>query len=385
MQLQLVHAIGSTVYFVFFVLFLCASRVPRTNSGAGWWALAILCAFAARVAIWGFAVNTSSELDVVIYSFFVIAEKLFLMIGISRFFGQLISDKWLWLLAALAQLWALAKWGFGLELGLYEVGLTAFNFIALSIVAISIYVSKVHVSVYINRFIFGTSALLALHWLLFIPVHLYIYPAWRLDAFILGTILVLLQYLSLLSAVFILFQRRLMDSEARALEMAYQDPLTGLSNKRYIDVLFEQVVKLANRPHQTLAVYYIDLDKFKPINDKWGHKAGDIVLKEVARRMKDCLRSTDICARIGGDEFIVIATQLEHPGHARDIAEKLLKQLQLPIPIGSVQCELGASIGVSLYPVHGQDVAELMDKADKAMYQVKTSGRNGYLFFGEGN
>lgn len=385
MQLQLVHAVGSTVYFVFFILFLCSSRVPRTNAGSGWWALAILSAFVSRLAIWLFSVNTESEIGVVVYSFFVIAEKLFLMIGVSRFFGKLMQDRWLVLCAALAQCWAIAQWIFGMELWVYQAGLIAFNFASLSFVVAAVFLSTVRVTPLIDRLILWTSALLALHWLLFIPIYLFVYPAWRVDAFVLGTILVTFQYLSLLIAVFTLFHRRLMESEAHALEMAYQDPLTGLSNKRYIDVLFEQVVKLANRPHQTLAVYYIDLDKFKPINDKWGHKAGDLVLKEVANRMKDCLRSTDICARIGGDEFIVIATQLEAPHHAKEIAEKLLKQLQLPIQIGKDQCELGASIGVSLYPDHGQEVGELIDKADKAMYQVKTSGKNGYLFFGEGH
>ncbi|TXH96814.1 MAG: GGDEF domain-containing protein [Rheinheimera sp.] len=162
----------------------------------------------------------------------------------------------------------------------------------------------------------------------------------------------------MLSTVIVLFCRRLTESEAKALELAYQDPLTGLSNKRYVDVLFGQALQLANRPHQALAVFYIDLDNFKPINDSAGHKTGDAVLQEVARRLKASLRSTDICARIGGDEFVVIATQIEQEEYVQEIAAKLLKQMQQPVVIDGHSYELGASIGVSLHPRHGQELAK---------------------------
>lgn len=196
--------------------------------------------------------------------------------------------------------------------------------------------------------------------------------------------LALVQYLSLLASVLLQFQKRLLAAEERALELAYHDPLTGLNNKHYLSNLFEQALLLATRPHHLLAVIYIDLDNFKPINDSAGHKTGDRVLKEVARRLKACTRSTDISARVGGDEFIVIATQLESEGQIDGIAQKLLRQLTSEIQVEKETYTLGASVGISLYPVHGEHLASLIELADEAMYQVKRDGKNGYFVYGRG-
>ncbi|MYM66712.1 diguanylate cyclase [Pseudoduganella sp. FT55W] len=101
----------------------------------------------------------------------------------------------------------------------------------------------------------------------------------------------------------------------------------------------------------------------------------------MASRLQTHTRSTDICARVGGDEFIVIGTQLENPDQAYDIAKKLLDQLIAQIPISGANYALGASIGISLYPIHGTKLAELIDRADSAMYQVKRNGKNGYVIY----
>jgi diguanylate cyclase (GGDEF)-like protein len=165
--------------------------------------------------------------------------------------------------------------------------------------------------------------------------------------------------------------------------MAFQDPLTGLNNQRYMSTLFEKALVLANRPHHYSAVIFIDLDNFKPINDLAGHHAGDEVLRTVANRLRRCTRSTDICARIGGDEFVVICTQLEATEQVGDIATKLHRELIAPIAVEDKRFVLGASIGVSLYPIHGNSLAELLEHADKAMYQIKRSGKNGYRIYSD--
>jgi diguanylate cyclase len=163
--------------------------------------------------------------------------------------------------------------------------------------------------------------------------------------------------------------------------LAYHDPLTGLNNKRYMNTLFEQALILAMRPHQMLALIYIDLDNFKPINDTAGHLVGDEVLKVIAKRLLDHTRSTDICARIGGDEFVVIATQLEHVEHANQIANKILEQCCADIIIDQHIYHLGASLGVSIYPSHGNDLTQLLQHADEAMYKVKKNGKSGFQVF----
>jgi len=391
MLYPIMHAVGSTVYFMLFLLFLCARLVPRTNPGITFWAFAALAACCARLAMLLLPTETDAASGLLWYGVFIALEKLLLLVGAFRFFGAvllpgggMITDRWLYSAVALLLGWIFVYGQLGLPRVIYDSGLAAFNMLALLLLALAVYRSRIRLPHWLKSGIVSVAALLALHWLLIVPLYLWLLPDWRQQGFVFGTVLAMLQYLLILSTVIVLFCRRLTESEAKALELAYQDPLTGLSNKRYVDVLFGQALQLANRPHQALAVFYIDLDNFKPINDSAGHKTGDSVLQEVARRLKASLRSTDICARIGGDEFVVIATQIEQEQYVQEIAAKLLKQLQQPVEIDGHSYELGASIGVSLHPRHGQELAELLEKADSAMYQVKQQGRNGYrLYSGE--
>jgi len=391
MLYPIMHAVGSTVYFMLFLLFLCARLVPRTNPGITCWAFAALAACCARLAMLLLPTETDAASGLLWYGVFIALEKLLLLLGAFRFFGAvllpgggMITDRWLYSAVALLLGWIFAYGHLGLPRVIYDSGLAVFNMLALLLLALAVYRSRIRLPHWLKSGIVSVAALLALHWLLIVPLYLWLLPDWRQQGFVFGTVLAMVQYLLILSTVIVLFCRRLTESEAKALELAYQDPLTGLSNKRYVDVLFGQALQLANRPHQALAVFYIDLDNFKPINDSAGHKTGDLVLQEVARRLKASLRSTDICARIGGDEFVVIATQIEQEQYVQEIAAKLLKQMQQPVEIDGHSYELGASIGVSLHPRHGQELAELLEKADSAMYQVKQQGRNGYrLYSGE--
>ncbi|WP_337841608.1 GGDEF domain-containing protein [Rheinheimera sp.] len=380
MAFEIVHAVGCALYLLFFVLMLVARQVPRTNPGCGWWALAILAAFCSRlVYVWVYQFD--SEGAKLAYSLLSLSEKLFLLLGASAFFGSLFKP-WLYsglVLAGLvfllvAYLLQWSPWVSGLVLGLI-------NSVTLLMLAFVVLKGELTVPLIIRRLIALFAVLRAVHWFLFEPVSLVLYSDWRTQAFWLGTVLVAGMYLSFISAVFAMFQKRLIESESKALELAYKDPLTGLNNKRYVDALFEQVLLLANRPHQLLAVIYIDLDNFKPINDQAGHKAGDAVLREVARRLRHSMRSTDVCARVGGDEFLVIATQLEHQAGVQMVAEKLSEQLELPVELDGQSYNLGASIGISIYPQHGSQIAELIEKADAAMYRVKRSGRHGFTLY----
>ncbi|WP_215399229.1 GGDEF domain-containing protein [Rheinheimera oceanensis] len=380
MLFQIVHSAGSAIYFVFFVLLLLASRVPRTNPGCGWWAAAIFVAFIARLTFLHVQADDAA-LAKLLYALLSITEKLLLLIGAARFFGVVLSRRTLLFVVLLMQLWLLNAHLYQFSTAVYSFGLALFNAVCLLIFIITVWYGSVALQRGIKLTIILTCALLMLHWLLFVPISRMLYQDWRTMAFIIGTALVVMQYTALIAAVLSLFQQRLLESESKALELAYKDPLTGLSNKRYVDTLFGKALQLATRPHQFLALYYIDLDKFKPVNDQAGHKVGDLVLKEVAQRMQTCLRSTDICARIGGDEFVVIATQLEQQSQAAGIAEKILQSLQQPYVVEGKTYQLGASIGISLYPEHGAAFSDLLEKADTAMYQMKNAGRGGYRIF----
>ncbi|GAA0366379.1 hypothetical protein GCM10009092_33400 [Bowmanella denitrificans] len=380
MLFQVVHTIGSSVYFVFFILFLWMSRIPRTNSGAIWWAAAIGCALLARLVLLVTQSVDSLWLPLALYAFFNMLEKLLLYTGLLRFLNLSSSTAWFWYGFILIEALMLVSWGADWSIWLFRISFAAFNVTVLLNMTWRIYQYKSPPAKSLLRICALICLLLAIHWASVYPV-IYHFREWSVQGFLLGTLLVLGLYLSLLAALLQSFQRRLLDAEERALNLAYHDPLTGLRNKLYVNHLFEHAVTLANRPHQLMAVFYIDLDDFKPINDNAGHKVGDLVLKEMAKRLKSSLRSTDICARIGGDEFVVIATQLDNAEQAHGIADKILAQLLLPVKIKAHRYNLGASIGISLYPQCSIKLNELIEQADWAMYQVKREGKSGYRIF----
>jgi diguanylate cyclase (GGDEF)-like protein/PAS domain S-box-containing protein len=166
--------------------------------------------------------------------------------------------------------------------------------------------------------------------------------------------------------------------------MAHHDALTKLPNRNlYIDRVERAIVR-AERSGKPLAIMFVDLDKFKPINDELGHEAGDAVLKAVAERMLTCVRLSDTVARFGGDEFVAILENLDHADSAAVVAQKVISRLLEPIPVpGGKQASVGASIGISIFPEDGKTLDELAHAADQAMYAVKQSGRNNFKFFRE--
>ncbi len=163
--------------------------------------------------------------------------------------------------------------------------------------------------------------------------------------------------------------------------MALTDPLTGLANRLLFERQLEKSLKHAIEEDQMFAVYMIDLDHFKPINDTMGHAAGDEVLVQVSRRMSDLLRDEDTVARLGGDEFAVILNTVHDQDAVDDIAQRILKEIKSPIQIAGQKVVIGASIGVSICPLDAATQAELMADADMALYEVKKEGRNGFKRF----
>lgn len=170
-------------------------------------------------------------------------------------------------------------------------------------------------------------------------------------------------------------------SEERIRHLAHHDQLTGLPNRHLFTDRLYHATKISKRYNKKLILMFIDLDKFKPINDTLGHEAGDIVLKEVARRFQEIVRESDTVARIGGDEFVILLEELDDKNPGQLVAEKLLEALQIPIKAGGRECVLGLSIGLSKFPDDTENADELMRFADEAMYLVKSSGRNSYRFY----
>jgi len=165
--------------------------------------------------------------------------------------------------------------------------------------------------------------------------------------------------------------------------LAYHDALTSLPNRSLFSKLLGQFIAQAQRHGKLLAVAFLDLDRFKQINDTLGHEAGDQLLQEVARRLKSCVRESDAIARLGGDEFVVILPELRDEQDAAGIARKILTTLARPFTLLGQEFRVTASIGISTYPLGGQDEQTLTKNADIAMYHAKEAGKNNFQFYTE--
>jgi diguanylate cyclase (GGDEF)-like protein/PAS domain S-box-containing protein len=163
--------------------------------------------------------------------------------------------------------------------------------------------------------------------------------------------------------------------------MATHDTLTGLPNRLMFSQLLNQVIRSAQRHGKQLAVLFIDLDRFKIINDSLGHEAGDQLLKKIAKRFKRSLRVVDVVGRLGGDEFVIFIEEVEEFRQVEIVAQKLLSSAIKPMVLQGQECRVTASIGISIYPRDGEDEQSLIKNADIAMYFAKEEGKNNYQFY----
>ncbi|MFW5425995.1 MAG: EAL domain-containing protein [Methylophagaceae bacterium] len=171
------------------------------------------------------------------------------------------------------------------------------------------------------------------------------------------------------------------DKDEKLLKLASIDSLTGLPNRSVFNDRLEHAIHQSHRKAVRLAVFFLDLDRFKHINDSLGHKAGDNLLCEVANRLKECVREGDTVARLGGDEFTLILEDIRSIQFVAKVADKVLNVISEPYIIDGTEVSVSPSIGISLYPADGQDSDVLLRNADAAMYHAKESGRNNFQFY----
>ncbi|QRG68663.1 sensor domain-containing protein [Brevibacillus choshinensis] len=170
-------------------------------------------------------------------------------------------------------------------------------------------------------------------------------------------------------------------SEETIHHLAYHDSLTDLPNRRmYVQQLTKEIM-LGKRFQSNMAVLFLDMDKFKDINDSFGHDVGDMLLIEAASRLQACVQPGDIVARLGGDEFTILLSQLTDTKQAEAVAEQILSQLQKPFELNGHLVTVSCSIGIALFPQDGETAEDLLKRADTALYAVKSQGRNGYSLF----
>jgi diguanylate cyclase (GGDEF)-like protein len=170
-------------------------------------------------------------------------------------------------------------------------------------------------------------------------------------------------------------------ADERIEHLASHDGLTNLPNREMFNELLRHAIEAAGRYQRQFAVLFIDLDRFKIINDSLGHDAGDLLLVEIANRLRHTLRSSDVVARLGGDEFVVVLEETAERHDVEEIARNLLSVLSQPLQLSGHECHTTASIGIAMYPSDGHDVQTLTKNADMAMYLAKDDGKNGFRFF----
>ena len=183
-------------------------------------------------------------------------------------------------------------------------------------------------------------------------------------------------------------QYRLLSAERRLLEqtkhMATHDNLTGLPNRALLMDRLSMALAAARRSGAMVALLFVDLDGFKTVNDTLGHEAGDLLLKAVASKLTACVRETDTVARFGGDEFVIVLTEVRARTAGVKVAKKVIEALSKAVPLNGVETAMGASIGISFFPDHGKTPEELIKQADSAMYAVKNKGKNNYCLSSSG-
>ena len=176
-------------------------------------------------------------------------------------------------------------------------------------------------------------------------------------------------------------------AQHRAEEMlrrqAQHDPLTDLPNRILFNARLEQAIGRANRISGQLVVLFIDLDGFKQVNDAYGHEAGDQVLQDVANKLIESVRRSDTLARIGGDEFVLLVEDVQGLGQVKSLANKVVESISSLHTPALKKVRISASIGISLYPDHGNDTRTLLVRADEAMYEAKRQGKQRYFLYGE--
>ncbi len=211
-------------------------------------------------------------------------------------------------------------------------------------------------------------------------------PVDVISKYLLWIIFIVLIILFLISTVLYILSlnRQLKESERKMRQMATLDPLTELPNRRYFQDFAEKTLDLCRRRGCRFGIYYMDLDRFKPVNDQYGHETGDMLLHEVGQRLIKQMRKSDLCARIGGDEFVALIQDVKHDQGFDKVARRILESLSHPYFINEKDIKIGVSIGISLFPEQGRDLEALLKMADEALYHAKEQGKGRYRIYREG-
>lgn len=369
---------GATGYLLTALLFFITRTMSGVNPGAGWWGISSLAAAVGYVTLLTMGLSGNPQVGEALYNMLFLVWALGLYFGGRKFLGLRPNYKPLIALSTFVTLW----------LGYFYF--IDYHFLA-SALAIALFVGVLnlhlatlfwkkppHKSRYV-KVVAVSLVVSGIHWLdypFLRPIESFAPIGFSLCA-ILSVIISGL----LAAMVLIQFRQKMFTMRQIALDAASRDPLTGLANRSALESHFEMIVQNSVSDSEKVALVFLDLDNFKPINDLYGHKVGDAVLATVASQIKSFVRESDLIARVGGDEFVIILT---HTGdNAQNVisrlCENIIAKLNDPIEVDGHSCNIGVSIGAVCSHIKTSELDALMHLADETMYKVKAQKKGNFL------
>lgn len=373
--LQLIMFTALVVGVITAVFFGYIRTIPGMSNGIGWWVVGLAAStlgngMQALPPI--FVFNTS--INELIYAYIESFTLICLFFGVSSFFDKNINKTSYW--ALYAALCIVMSYFLIIidDFFWYMAVFSLFNGIISLLIAVQ-FLSTANQDFKNHYKILGLSFMVVgLHWF---DAPFLRQAEWFLPiGFLIAVLTFVVFTVTYASLVLHRIIARVLSAEKKALNLAHHDALTGLENKRSLENKYETFEAAASRNKRVMAIFFIDLDQFKLINDTYGHDVGDEILINVAQRLNHLVRKSDVVARIGGDEFVVLASEIDDADAARCMGEHILKALKKSIKINGVTHIVNSSIGISLYPENGHKLADLIRWADRAMYEIKNSGRD---------
>jgi len=376
---QVVLIVGSTGFFMAALLFLAVRKNLKAKNGSGWWAIASSAACAGYIAQTLTTINGFESIGIMTNNAFMICWVVALNFGGAEFNGQKINWKYMVIVALFTILSIIYSQFFLENMILSAIVMQTFCTVGLFKLALLFFKTKVHKG-FLNKALPVTFIICGIHWQSYVLT--YFYEPYKIPGFLIYALILFVIHFFLAFLIIEEFKQRIIKSEQYALNVANHDSLTGLCNRLFFNTQFEYSLARSIRENTEIALLFIDLDKFKPINDEFGHNAGDQVLIEIAKRLKSIVRKEDIVARLGGDEFLILLhrSSINNKKVIAKTASKIISAVNEPILISDIQVDVGASIGIVFCPSQADTLEKLTHIADKAMYKVKSEGRNNFHF-----
>lgn len=371
---------GATSYILTALLFLTTKNMPGLyNNGTLWWSFSSLFAAFGYIILLISGAKGRPDIGEAVYNICFIFWGLGLYIGSRKFLMLPSKNRYLLSISFFLILWLIYFYFISYHFLFASLAVSFFIGILNLHLAFLFYKNIQLKNRYINAIII-TLSISGIHWLdypILRPIESFAPIGFSLCAII--SVIISALFASL---VIMQYKEKMFKMSQEALKAANHDPLTGLGNRNALETQFEILLERSKKKNKRLSLLFLDLDNFKPINDQLGHKAGDMVLVDITKKIKAMVQDGNHIARVGGDEFIIIVDSLSRDDYITiiELCENIIQEVSKPLLIDEHTCQLGVSIGIAYSNNNEETLDNLIFLADTAMYKAKNSGKNKYVF-----